>query len=749
MLMRRFRWILQFQQHRKSTSTADCVAMYNIALRPAEKRALGSPLPLDQIQGVFSMSLLVAFMILAAMSPVAFFLAIASLLSHQQPVLAAGPCWRDTACTGPAEAAFPGEWDEYNFAPANRTVSPVSYFSPGGGAPAPFSGEVMLEGSSKTQLIFDFGQEVGGIVTIRYSATGSGNLGLAFTEAKNWTGEASDSSNGSFQPDGALFAPITTTSGSHYTMPDDKLRGGFRYLTLFTPSSSSVQVQVHDIVVELAFQPSWSNLRAYQGYFSCSDPVLTRIWYAGAYTLQTNAVPPHTGRHFPILGSGWSNELDLSAGTSAGTVYVDGSKRDRTVWPGDLVVAVPSILVSTGDWEGVANTLNILYHVQTSAGELPFAGPGMTTYGSDTYHMITLIGTFDYFLWTDDRGWLETIYPKYRQAMAFITAKIDGTGLLSVTGTNDWGRVFQGGRNTAANMLLYRVLTSASQLATWAGDSASSTTWSQQAATLKAAVAQMNYDPAAGAFRDNDTDSIHPQDGNALALMYSVPPASAMAAISTALTKNWIGIGALAPELPGNLVGFGQSFEIKGHFVAQQAGRALDLMRRAWGWYLDSPYGTASICIEGYLADGSFGYRSKYGYADEYSYTSHAHGWSTGPTDALTSYLVGLTVTAPGGAEWGLAPQFGGLTSAEAGFTTPRGKFSAKWALRPDGYTLDWAAPADTRGVLVLPGRDGKPAQRVSIDGVARAIAAPEVNAASGAVTIAAGGGSHSLTVVY
>ena len=112
--------------------------------------------------------------------------------------------------------------------------------------------------------------------------------------------------------------------------------------------------------------------------------------------------------------------------------------------------------------------------------------------------MATLIGTYDYYLWTADQGWLNTIYPKYQSAMAFITGKIDSTGLLKVTGTNDWGRVNQGGYNTEANMLMYKVLTSGSQMATWAGDSASSTKWASMAETLKGAVNMMNFDSAAG-----------------------------------------------------------------------------------------------------------------------------------------------------------------------------------------------------------------------------------------------------------
>lgn len=140
----------------------------------------------------------------------------------------------------------------------------------------------------------------------------------------------------------------------------------------------------------------------------------------------------------------------------------------------------------------------MLTSFQQGSGELPFAGPGINIYGSDTYHMATMIGTYDYFLWTNDQAWLTTVYPKYKSAMGFITAKIDSTGMLDVTGTNDWGRLAQGGHNTEANMLLYKVLTSGSQLATWAGDSSSSSSWNSLAAALKASVNRNNFQVSAG-----------------------------------------------------------------------------------------------------------------------------------------------------------------------------------------------------------------------------------------------------------
>ena len=231
-----------------------------------------------------------------------------------------------------------------------------------------------------------------------------------------------------------------------------------------------------------------------------------------------------------------------------------------------------------------------------------------------------------------------------------------------------------------------------------------------------------------------------------MALVFDAASPSRISNISEQLTTNWISIGAVAPELPNNLVAFVQSFEIKAHFAAREPSRALDLIRRAWGWYLNHPDGTASTCIEGYLADGSFGYRDTAGYAGDYSYTSHAHGWGTGPTHALTSYVVGLTFTAPAGSSWQISPQFGGLTHAEAGFTSPLGTFQAAWTTTQGGYTVSWSVPAGTLGVLMLPAAT-QPS--VVLDGDSKTELKGSYNATLGLFTFSGAGGSHSATVTY
>ncbi|KAK5107994.1 hypothetical protein LTR62_008888 [Meristemomyces frigidus] len=647
------------------------------------------------------------------------------------PLTLAQSCWRDTQCTGPSKPAFPGPWEENNFSPASRKVNPAHILSlDNGSIIASYPGPSCLSGNASA-LAFDFGKEVGGIVTIEYSTNGgSGSLGLAFSEAKNWIGLASDSSNGAFGSnnaslrntidqgcdDGALY-DFFGSSGSHsYTMDIKELRGGFRYLTLFLLTNSSKAIlDIADVSVEIGFQPTWSNLRAYQGYFHSNDEELNKIWYSGAYTLQTNNVPTDTGRWIPALTSGWANNGTLSNGS---TVIVDGAKRDRAVWPGDMGIAVPSSFVSIGDLESVLNALQTMYDHQNKDGSFPEAGPPLLQQGSDTYHMWTMIGTYNYVLYTNDTVFLQQRWDSYQHAMSYIYEKVlQPFGLLNVTGIRDWARNQQGGNNTEANMILYRTLVTGASLATWAGNDSLASTYTSRAEMLARNIIEHTYDATYGAFKDNNTDtSLHPQDANSMALLFGLlaPTTQEAHSVSDRLTENWTPIGAEAPELENNISPFISGFEIQGHLTIGRADRALDLIRRSWGWYLNNPNGTQSTVIEGYLTNGSFGYRNYRGYYYDSSYVSHSHGWSSGPTSALTNYVLGLEVTGRAGSEWRFAPLFGGLEWVEGGFVTGLGRFQAEWKAMDggDGYELAWDVPVGTWGVVVLPGlpvgRSGK-----------------------------------------
>jgi uncharacterized protein (DUF608 family) len=67
--------------------------------------------------------------------------------------------------------------------------------------------------------------------------------------------------------------------------------------------------------------------------------------------------------------------------------------------------------------------------------------------------MWTLIGVYNYILYTEDVSFLNKNWAKYIRALDYMLRKINDRGLLNVSGPRDWARLNQGGENTEANIL--------------------------------------------------------------------------------------------------------------------------------------------------------------------------------------------------------------------------------------------------------------------------------------------------------
>jgi hypothetical protein len=130
----------------------------------------------------------------------------------------------------------------------------------------------------------------------------------------------------------------------------------------------------------------------------------------------TQSIPaskPLTWYYNYTIASKWTSSRWIAGNAnirSDGTsVLVDGAKRDRLVWPGDMSIAVPSIFVSTNDLVTVKNSLQSLLILQNSTGALPYAGVpfGSLIHAfSFTYHLYSLIGLNDYYWYTGDLDYL-------------------------------------------------------------------------------------------------------------------------------------------------------------------------------------------------------------------------------------------------------------------------------------------------------------------------------------------------------
>lgn len=399
-----------------------------------------------------------------------------------------------------------------------------------------------------------------------------------------------------------------------------------------------------------------------------------------------------------------------------------------------------------------STVLTPLTRSQNADGSFPEAGPPLLQQGSDTYHMWTMIGTYNYVLYTNGTVFLGQNWAGYQRAMKFITGKQTSTGLLNVTGIRDWARLNVSGNMTEAQVILYRTLVTGAELASWTGmDVNMSISWAAAAEHLRNVTLEFCYESEVGLFRDNAVPSttIYPQDANALALAFGMTGGDIKSSstetvdplwtsISSGLVRNWLSPSdpcPITPELPGHVSPFISSWEVRGHFMARETDHALELIRTLWGRYLDRPDGSQSSLVEGLLlqpgdSQPSFAYRWNRGYGGTYnetavaaSYTSHSHGWSAGPTSALTEFVLGLSVTGVAGSTWQFAPQMSrgadrkkGIGRAEGGFVTSLGKFQASWVCgccangtcsdTEHGDSLFEAmvnTPPSTSGVIILP----------------------------------------------
>ncbi|CAK5271680.1 unnamed protein product [Mycena citricolor] len=444
------------------------------------------------------------------------------------------------------------------------------------------------------------GKELGGILSLTINnATAQSQFSLSFTESAEFISPLK--LDDSCQParlqnwDRIQTFHVPRATGL-LTQTVGQQRGGFRFLTIV--SASADPLTISNISLAITFMPHWDDLRAYPGYFFAPDPgfhdidFLTKIWH---YRVQTNTIPPHTARQEPCpAGGGWSN--DALGGAATGPILVDGAKRDRNIWPGDCGISTHTELVALSDMEPTKNSLMVMFRTQNlTTGALQYSGPPLNNQGSDTYISWSLIGTHNYFLYTGDLDFIKSVWANYTKAVGFLEGQVDLTGLMNVSSalSNDWGRASGAGHNSAANALLYRTLVTTADLATHLGNVSLPATYLANATKIKTAFNSLLWDAAAGRFRSNDLPrSIHPQDGNALAVLYNLTTSDAQnKAVSAGLMKFW------TPIRPW----------LRAHFVAGKGERAIDLIEREWGYMLETNLSVKSPLLEGFSANGSLG----------------------------------------------------------------------------------------------------------------------------------------------
>lgn len=682
-------------------------------------------------------------------------------------------------------------WQKYVRAPSSRTVAPASLLSEYSLGNVS-NGDALVNGSTGPTIltrltseedvptiVLDFGQNVAGLLSISFAGSYSAGDGLpgitlAFSETLQYLTDISDFTR-SDNADGSEKLTAGTdqiaVKDLPYTWIDqlgcengtqvcaDGLHG-FRYVKIcldalsadapYTSSLGSVSIDS----VSLIYSGYLGTVDTFTGHFECSDAQITQWWYDAVYTndqctdiFLANDTEPRNAASPSLIGK---------------LVLLDGAKRDRDPYVGDLAVAALTTYLSHDAPEGARNVLEDLAQHQTNDGWIPPASINNYTLPLFDYPLWWVVCSADHVMYTGNTTYLETYYPNMVKVLDdyYVSQTNSETSLIErPDGSGDYAFISRTGPVTYYNALYVHALTKAALLADVLGEQDDASEWRSRAAEVGPALISRNFDNSTGAFFDGGSCSdadicpTHAQDGNSLAILSGVVSNSTMAESILSYLNETTAQPYGNAFYDNDLVGSGYStrvyafisyFEIAARFMASPdtAQGALEVLRRLYGWM--SSHDPFLTFWEG-IGAGGVPY--------EAGFTSMAHGWSSGIVPLAINYILGVTPTAPGFQEWTLKPVLDSIdiTWANGLVPTPEGGIWVQWQKYSTGVSLLVTSPDTTNGTAILPLALGDTGS-VLLDGVT--VYSQDTGDLGygaiyqdGLVEVPLGGGSHVVTV--
>ncbi len=274
-----------------------------------------------------------------------------------------------------------------------------------------------LEGVTppRRRLIIDFGRNVGGHLTCTLLASTGPRVRIALSESLTYLDQDGDAVYGEL----LAFPHLLRLPSEPGEWKDPRIRGGFRYVAIALETAGWVEIDS----VSVTFAAYRGTPETFQGYFLCSDDLLNRIWYAGVYTNQLCTFDPRLG---DALGF-----MNLAPG--AQWVTVDGAKRDRAVWTGDLYLESWVHLVSDYELGAIRDSLDSLAAAQHPNGYIPACSPVLwwivSGLGFDDYTAWWVLTLALYYRYTGDDVYLTSRFQTMVRSLAYLESLLDNHNL--------------------------------------------------------------------------------------------------------------------------------------------------------------------------------------------------------------------------------------------------------------------------------------------------------------------------------
>lgn len=412
--------------------------------------------------------------------------------------------------------------------------------------------------------------------------------------------------------------------------------------------------------------------------------------------------------------AGKSVLVEFAAGTNELPIILDGAKRDRIIWLGDLGQSASVVYYSSGESRYVKGSLSTFASFASTEGEVstnvtPTLKTGLRLgaelptgagFFSLPYSIYFLDALQQYVLYTGDTDFAREQWPVVQGELAYLRHHLDQDGLLVTDPGNgmDWSIDDNVGSVSEYNTLYAHALHAVAALSQELGMQGADEL-NQQADAIAQKINQKFFNRGTGVY---DLSADHrgtvAQDTNALAVLYGVAPVKGAADVLHAAdailaTPNGPRAFSDGKNLTELISPFISGYEVDAYFSIGDAEHALGLIRQVWG-----RMGQGSDFYTGATQEAL----SVDGLSPQMPSRTVSHAWSGGPTYALSAYVLGVRPLTPGYQTWIIEPQLGDLSWARGDVPTPRGPIHVGWSRSADSLVVDFKVLAGS-GTLAVP----------------------------------------------
>jgi hypothetical protein len=408
---------------------------------------------------------------------------------------------------------------------------------------------------------------------------------------------------------------------------------------------------------------------------------------------------------------------DFLVGTNPLSMIVDGARRDRIAYAGDLDVAARTVATSNFELAYINNTIQLLASNQMTAGffvptvkiqQSPrdeLINVNMTGLIAYSFSLLSAMG--EYVLISGDIAAAKAYAPAACRMLDWAASQTLSNGLFNLSDASfgsDWNYYdpAQSGVVTKFNVVYALALQEVIPMLAVAGTN--TTRYQKHLDRLRRSIDEHLYSNTSNAYIISKAESQSiAQDANAIAILADVPRGNhTKLGISQAMARLlFVEHGALpfsnsTSGFSKIISPFASSYHLRAAFASQDAKSVKHLLNHLWVPMTLQTNANYSGCFwEALDLDGNPGLGAG---------TSLCHAWSSGPTAELTRHVLGIQAVTPGFREWRVAPQSLGLDWARGTQPTPLGEITVDWRYDEQGLvSMSVFTPSGTRGTVSLP----------------------------------------------